>query len=238
VVVGTCPICERRSLFYREGPWLRDQFLCLRCGSIPRWRALISVIQEIHPDWRGLTIHESSPSGAASRKLARDCQGYVGTHYFPDTPVGTVVQGYRCEDLQAQTFGDESFDLVVTSDVFEHLPAPAEAFREIARTLRTGGAHVFTVPWYYWKPTLVRAVREGNGIRHLEPPDYHANPIDPQGSLVFREWGWDLCDFIYEHSGMTTTAIRIQDRSRGIEGKFIEVFVSRKPGLGSALYEA
>jgi hypothetical protein len=27
--------------------------------------------------------------------------------------------------------------------------------------LRPGGAHVFTIPWCYWKPTLVRAARDG-----------------------------------------------------------------------------
>jgi SAM-dependent methyltransferase len=39
-----------------------------------------------------------------------------------------------------------AFDLYLTQDVFEHLFDPAAAFREIARTLRTGGAHVFTTP--------------------------------------------------------------------------------------------
>ncbi len=32
----------------------------------------------------------------------------------------------------------------LTQDVFEHLFDPAAAFREIARTLQPGGAHVFT----------------------------------------------------------------------------------------------
>jgi len=46
---------------------------------------------------------------------------------------------------------DESFDLVITLDVFEHVLRPAKAFAEIARTLKPGGAHIYTVPYYRGK---------------------------------------------------------------------------------------
>ena len=229
IVIGYCTICQRRTAFIKEGDWLRDQWLCLRCRSIPRWRALVFVLEEYFPEWRGMTIHESSPGGPASEKLARECPGYRPTHFFPDTTPGEYRHGIRCENLEQQTFLDASFDLVVTQDVFEHVLDPARAFAEVARTLKAGGAHVFTIPWYYWKPTLVRAVRNGDGIDYLVEPDYHGNPISDKGSLVVTEWGDDFCDYVYRHSGLTTTAMRIRDRYRGIDGKFIEVFVSRKP---------
>jgi ubiquinone/menaquinone biosynthesis C-methylase UbiE len=46
---------------------------------------------------------------------------------------------------EAQSFPAESFDIVVTQDVFENLFAPDRAIKEIARTLRPGGAHIMTV---------------------------------------------------------------------------------------------
>lgn len=230
VILGYCPVCERRTVFCKEGPWLRDQFRCVRCFSIPRWRAMIAVLDSFFPDWRQLAIHESSPSGAASEKIARECRRCVQTHWFPGVPRGAIRDGYRCEDLEQQTFGDAAFDLVVSQDVMEHVLDPGRGFAEIARTLKPGGAHVFTVPWFYWKPTLVRAARdEAGGVRHCETPDYHGNPIDANGSLVVTEWGADLCDFIHRASGLTTTAVRIRDRTQGIEAQFIEVFISRKP---------
>jgi hypothetical protein len=225
---GYCPICASRTVFIIRQDWLRDFYHCVRCSSIPRWRALIQVLQTHFPNWRDLRIHESSPGGASSEKLKRECPNYLASHFFPEVTPGEMKHGFRCENLEQQTFGDAEFDLVVTQDVFEHILDPAAALSEIARTLKPGGAHLFTVPWYYWKKTLVRAISENGSIKHLEEPDYHGNPIDPNGSLVVTEWGWDLCDFIYEHSDLATTAIRIQDKHRGIQAEFIEVFISRK----------
>jgi hypothetical protein len=228
LVAGSCPICAARTLFVQEGPWLREQLLCVRCRSIPRWRALVAVLDERFPRWRTLSIHESSPGGPASEKLARECRGYVASQWWPDTPPGTIKNGVRCEDLEALSFADGSFDLAVTQDVFEHVLDPARGFQEVARTLRPGGAHVFTVPWYSWKDTFIRAVREQGVVRHLVDPDYHRNPIDPRGSLVVTEWGRDLSEFIERHSGLKTEVVRLHDRRRGIAGEFREVFVSRK----------
>src|SRR5271168_4344709 len=154
-VLGRCPICGTRTVFVKTGPWLREQLLCNRCKSIPRWRALIHVLETRFATWREQRIHESSPGGPASTKLARECHHYTPSHFFPDVAPGGFKNGVRCENLEEQTFADASFDLVVTSDVFEHVLDPARGFSEIARTLRPGGAHVFTVPWYWWKETLV-----------------------------------------------------------------------------------
>lgn len=143
---GYCPICEDKTVFVKPGVWLRDDYLCIRCHSIPRFRALLYVLQTHFSDWRDLTIHESSPGSPSSDKIRRECAHYVETQFFPDASPGEVRQGFRCENLEHQTFGDGAFDLVITQDVFEHVLHPAQAFSEIARTLRPGGSHVFTAP--------------------------------------------------------------------------------------------
>ena len=84
-------------------------------------RALMIVLEGLFPNWTQLDIHESSPAGPASERLARDCPRYLATHYFPGIKPGAVHQGFRCEDLEAMTFPDGRFDLVITQDVFEHV---------------------------------------------------------------------------------------------------------------------
>ena len=117
----------------------------------------------------------------ASRRLKNEAPGYVPSHYCPNVAAGEIVNGVRCEDLEKLSFGDESFDLHVTQDVFEHLFDPAAAFREIARTLRPGGAHVFTTPFVRKnEPTQFCASLAPDGtIVHLMEPR-----ISPQSNIV------------------------------------------------------
>ena len=54
-----------------------------------------------------------------------------------------ISPGNRCENLEELTFDDNTFDLVITQDVLEHVLNPGKAFKEICRVLKPGGAHKF-----------------------------------------------------------------------------------------------
>lgn len=86
---GHCSICAKEVFFRIEGEWLRDQYRCSACYSIPRWRALMEMIEILYPNWRMLNIHESSPGGQLSNKLRRECPSYVPTHFFPGVELGS-----------------------------------------------------------------------------------------------------------------------------------------------------
>jgi SAM-dependent methyltransferase len=169
---GFCPICERGSTFISRDPWLRDHFKCTRCRSIPRERALMLVLQQRVPNWRNLTLHESSPGRrGASRRFAEECRDYVPTHFYEGKTAGSMVGEYRCENLEELTFPDNSIDVHVTQDVLEHVLRPNKAFAEIARTLKPGGAHIFTVPLVKKEsPSCMRVdVAESGEVIHLVP---------------------------------------------------------------------
>jgi SAM-dependent methyltransferase len=228
---GRCEICDAPTAFVLKGAWIRGDLLCVRCSSRPRMRALMAVLNEQFPSWRQGKVHESSPGTAMLEKFRKECPGYVASHFYPELPVGAEKNGFVCQDLEKQSFATGSFDLVITQDVLEHVLEPQLALREIARTLKPGGAHVFTVPWYYWQATVVRARRTPTGdIDHVLPADYHGNPIQENArSLVVTEWGRDLLTVIDGCSGVTTEVYRLDDAERGITGAFVDVFVSRKP---------
>jgi SAM-dependent methyltransferase len=229
---GTCPICKNHVRFVADDPWLRDHFICPNCRSIPRERALMAVIDRLFPNWPSLSIHESSPGGrGASVRIASEANSYIPSQFFPDESSGSVIRGYRNENLESLSFDDASLDLHITQDVMEHVFDASQVFREIARTLRPGGAHVFTVPIVLeGQSSRRRAERLPDGsINHLLPAQYHGNPVNDMGSLVTIDWGDDICQVIAHASGMSTEVYVIDDLSRGIRAKYIEVFVSRKP---------
>lgn len=236
---GYCPICEKPVTFVRHGEWLRDEYRCQSCRSTPRFRATILTLQRLFPDWRSLSIHESSPGSPSSEKLARECPGYSSSQYFPGIRPGSLHQGTMCQDLHALSFADGTFDMIVTQDVFEHIPDPSRGFAEVARVLKPGGAHVFTVPYYAGKQTFVRSrLKDDGAMVHFAPQEFHSNPVDRNGSLVTTEWGDDLADFIFEASGMTTSIYHYHDPTHGLLGEFLYIFVSRKRRLDGQAFIA
>jgi SAM-dependent methyltransferase len=228
---GFCPCCDEEVLFRSKSNWLRDNFFCTKCFSIPRERALMLTIEKYYPQWASLNIHESSPGNkGASAKLKKFSKNYTASQYYPGKEFGIIVERFRNEDLEHQTFDNESFDLVVTQDVFEHVYDPAKAFKEIARTLKKGGAHIFTVPLVNkFNPTLRWADKGENGEPiFLHEPEYHGNPIDPKGSPVTMHWGYDIIEFIRSNTGLETRIEYLDDLNYGIRAEFNEVLISIK----------
>lgn len=238
--LGWCPICETDVEFVALNEWFRDHLNCPLCHSIPRERALMHCIREFYPNWRELEIHEMAPVGrGASVKLA-EAPNYRSSQFDPTLQPGELSpQGWVNQDAENQSFESESFDLVVTQDVFEHIFDIDAAFQEISRTLRPGGAHIFTTPLVNKvRRTEERAIREADGsVRHLAEPEYHGNPVDERGSLVTWHFGFDLALRILDRAKMPTVIVSIDRLDLGIRAEYIEVLVSVKPnasvGFGS-----
>lgn len=226
---GYCVICRKETVFTEYNEWLRDYYLCDCCKSIPRQRALVNALNIFRPDWRREYIHESSPCGPSSDYIKNNCDNYTESQFFKNVNYGEYLYGVRCENLECMTFDSESFDIFITQDVFEHVLNPSLAFREIARVLKPGGMHIFTMPWYTnLTKTIQRAKQIEDSIEFIEPPIYHGNPIDSSGSLVTYDWGLDFCDYIYKYSDMYTTIYLHKDRNLGLDAEFLHVFISRK----------
>jgi hypothetical protein len=78
-------------------------------------------------------------------------------------------------------------------------------------------------------PSRRRAIRDSNGqVIHLEPAQYHDNPVDPEGSLVTVDWGFDIAAYFQRHGALATTIFQLDDLSRGIRAELNEVIVARK----------
>ena len=228
---GYCPCCDLKTSFISLNAWFRDNYQCIRCFSIPRERALMLTIQKYYPNWRTLSIHESSPNNSgASLKLQRQCKNYVASQYFPDKAIGVCHDGYLNQDLENQTFANETFDLVITQDVFEHVFNPGQAFKEICRTLKPGGAHIFSVPIInrFGKSERWAQKDKAGNVLFMRIPEYHSNTLDRCGSPVSMHWGFDIVDFIRTHTDMETVIEDLYDLEHGLSAQFLEIFISTK----------
>ena len=80
--------------------------------------------------------------------------------------------------------------------MFEHVPDDTRGFENIYRVLKDNGKLVFTVPIDVNANTIQRAILHDNGeIEHLEPPEYHGDPISRTGKiLAYRNYGADIVE--------------------------------------------
>ncbi|KQZ42664.1 hypothetical protein ASD58_23825 [Duganella sp. Root1480D1] len=223
---GYCHCCRNECVFEIHGTWLRDQYLCANCLSIPRQRHIQYVLDTYFEGWEKKELHESSPS---NQLLPRFCTSYSCSQYFAGAEVGTLVNGVRCENLEALTFADETFDIFITQDVFEHIFDPERAAREIMRVLKPGGVHVFTAPKHKGlSKSYQRARLLGDQIEHIKEEVYHGNPVGDGRALVTWDYGDDFEELLSHWSNSTTITYINRDRKLGLDGEYLEVFVSRK----------
>jgi hypothetical protein len=223
---GWCPICRAESSFIASDEWLSENYICKTCKTLPRHRALVAVLDQVVPDWRSKSIHESSPTILFFPKL---CESYSYSFYFEEIPSGEKRNGIRCENLEHLTFPDATFDIFITQAVFEHVLDPPAALKEIMRVVRDGGLHIFSVPKYkHLTRSYPRAVSEAGSVRHLCEPIYHGNPVGDGKSLVTWDYGSNLDDLLMLWSGYQTSCYALRDRQLGIDGEYNEIFVTRK----------
>lgn len=230
-----CPACGQRVDLAGFTDNLRESGYCPACGAWTRIRQLASVLVEVGSALAGrplasaaelagvpgLRIYNTEAHGSL-HGLWRHAPAYVASEYFgPGLASGDLgPEGTLHQDLEALSFEPESFDLVVSTDVFEHVADPYLGHREVHRVLRPGGHHVFTVPFEEGELLDdVRAVRAPDGtVQHLAEPVYHIDPVRmDEGALVYTLFGLEMLTKL-ARLGMDTTVYRPHDPRRGLLG--------------------
>jgi hypothetical protein len=182
-------------------------------GFNPRQRAVLDIVaQEYAGDKHRKTrihIHE------AITPFARRIQGrfaYVlASEYFKDLEDQSKNFPIPHVDICDSKLPDRGFDLILSQEVFEHVPDLDKAFIDMARILQFGGKIIASVPFLQNRQESLRKARltEGGEIEHLTDPEYHGNPVDPQGgSLVFELPAWDILDRL-KAAGFSSATMRL-----------------------------
>ena len=177
-------------------PNWRERLECPRCHMTNRQRLIAALIKQeldVHHKKHVYFMEHVTPIYKWATETFKN-HHIIGSEYLGhEYESGAIIQGIRHEDVENLSFSDASLDLIVSNDVFEHVPHPARAFAECARVLKAGGVMLATIPFHSSNDQSVSRAKIVDGqLEHLLPPSYHGNPVSADGSLVFTDFGWDL----------------------------------------------
>lgn len=193
-------------MFIRTKLAIRETYCCSQCKALLREReqaqAILGCYHYLHagtlsdlvkePSFHNLHIYEPGTIGPF-RRLLKKLPNYQQSDYYPEAQRSRAPINVPHQNLEELTFSDETFDLVITADILEHVRAPGRAFSEIARILKPNGYHVFTVPLQepLAERTVVRVDASGETDIPLMEERYHGNGKGGR-SLVYTDFGLDI----------------------------------------------
>lgn len=122
----------------------------LGCGS----GMILCDVLALKPGWRGHGLDISPAAVNYARRLA----AHKGTGERADFRVG---------DIARLPFETNALDLVIASEVVEHLPEPERVIAEIARVLRPGGQLILTMPMESHTPAHLHALNRPEDFNSL-----------------------------------------------------------------------
>ena len=224
-LLGKCNVCGKHVPFFCQDLSLpRESLICGECGSTSRYRSIAKGILRAVDELTGVrakcladltknrsdkmlrvydtqipiyTTHVSYPIPDVLAGCSWiDVQESV---YRPAEPWGKpIAPRITNQNLEELTFSDDYFDIVITSDIMEHVRLDNKAHREIQRILRTGGVYIFTVPHFRHNRETVKRIlivdpRDASRDEFVYKPEYHRDPnATDDKSLVYRVYGTDL----------------------------------------------
>ncbi|HEY1228814.1 MAG TPA: class I SAM-dependent methyltransferase, partial [Ramlibacter sp.] len=256
-VQGLCCVCGKTSRFFYDDPALwRESLTCQHCLTTSRYRSIAKGVLRALAERAGVSAASLAELPATASRSVRvyDTQPPFRwltcsyplpdllrkapwvtvdvSQYKPERPFGeTLRSGVVNQNLEALTFDDASFDLVITTDVMEHVRLDDRAHQEIHRVLKPGGMYLFTVPHEMeMADTLVR-VRVHDPANpaadeHVLEPEYHGDANGEGGGVLsYRVYGRSLVAKL-QAIGFEVEYTKADDPEHGIFNT--ELFYCRK----------
>ena len=226
---GYCQACHATTTFkvnagpmFGDRPNLREGLRCERCSLSTRQRLMFAAmhdeIQRFPNISHGAMLEQTTSLHQAVRGrwpwlIGSEFLGdrhTSGRRYWwsPHWRQWRQWQRIRHESITSLSYASDSLDLLVHTDVLEHVYDTRKALGECSRVLREGGVMLFTVPFFIAHDhSLLRGRPSADGrIEHLEPPEYHGDGVRLGGIYTFHHLGWDLFDRLNE-AGFARTEI-------------------------------
>ena len=211
---GVCLCCNQEVKMLIDSKWggsieigklnpnWRERIECPQCHMNNRQRLMATLVKQFLLRNKKSKVYFMEKVTPIFNWSVSQFPGHsiVGSEYLGyDYKGGTVINGIRHEDVKNLSFKSNNLDLIVSNDVFEHVPDPFKAFQECVRVLKYDGVMLATIPFHGLEDkTIFRAELTENGVKHLLPAQFHGNPVSPEGALVFNDFGWDILEMFKE----------------------------------------
>ena len=193
-------------------PNWRERLVCPTCQMNNRQRLVAALVKQLLADGQSQTVYfmeQVTPIFQWASDVFKQHKLYGSEYLGHEYEGGMTVRGIRHEDVEALSFTEGSIDLIVSNDVFEHVPHPSRAFAECARALKPGGIMLATIPFHAAEDvSVIRAKLVDSELEQLLPAAYHGNPVSADGSLVFTDFGWDILDMM-RTAGFSSAGIEV-----------------------------
>jgi len=187
---------------FTRDDWIIDQLNKLQsggrlldagCGS-QRYRKYCSHLKYAAQDFGQYTTDQKQMIGTVG------AGGVGGYEYGPIDYVG---------DIWAIDEKDGFFDVVMCTEVFEHIPYPIDTIREFSRLLKPGGKLVLTAP--------------SNCLRHMDPYFFYTGFTDRWFEKVLSENGFviDVLQPVGDYYSWLAVELARTARSASFLSKFL-----------------
>lgn len=153
---------------------------CVKCNSNLRSMALALAIMKLY-GYKGIFKDFIKEKEVNDLRILEINEAGSLTQFLSQLP-GHTIKKYPEIDMMNIEFLDMSFDIIVHSDVLEHIKYPITGLSECLRVLKSGGFCAFTVPLIVDRLTINR-----EGL----PPSYHGCQDNKADFLVHTEYGSD-----------------------------------------------
>lgn len=211
-IPGYCKVCKKDVKFLADNKCaaskkevnFRERLYCPLCKLNNRMRCMVQLIDE-RVNYQCHNVYFYEQSTVFYKFMSKRMAHITGSEYLGKnvSPGFINKSGIRHEDAMNLSFEDESFDFIVSNDVFEHVSDIKKTLLEAYRVLKSGKGKeeaaeiLISVPFYFNELKTVKRAEISNGkTTFLASPEYHVNPVDSKGSLVFYDYGWDLLEWI------------------------------------------
>lgn len=137
---------------------------------------------------------------ALQRRQARVIAVDIGQQLLSETRARVGCAAARASILTLP-FADDTFDVVLSSEVIEHTPSPAAAAAELYRVVRPGGHLVLSTPNRLWEfPVRLASIlrlRPYDGYENFLWPSALRRAIESRGGRIVAHrgvhlWPWHM----------------------------------------------